>query len=160
MGSSSLVIVLGIIGSVASIIGLLIAAPGTKSKIVHVAYALAITAIASSAVAYHNRLDAAQREVEEIHRIEREAQSILNSSDRSTEGSMVGLMLAGLSFLEKYKTRFPETYARAIKVCESSGMYVASSGSVGLTHFSNLQQGSSAMYYLLTGITASNSRTQ
>ena len=159
MESSSLVVVLGIVGSVASIVGLLIAAPGRKSKIIHVVYGLAITAIASSSVAYHNRMDAARREVEEIHRIEREAKVILNSSDRSTEGSMIGLMLAGLSFLEKYKGRFPETYARAVKVCENSGMY-APSESIGMTHFVNLQQGSGAMYFLLTGIAESNTNAR
>lgn len=156
MESSSLVIVLGIIGSIASVVGVLIAAPGTKSKVIHIAYALAITAIASSAVVYHNRLDAARREIQEIERIERQAQAIIDSSDRSTRGSMTGLMLAGLSFLEKYKTRFPETYARAVKVYESSGMFAASDSS-SMEHFRNLQDGSSAMYFLLKGIAASNS---
>jgi len=159
MESASLVIVLGIIGSIASVVGVLIASPGTKSKIIHIAYGLAITAIASSAVAYHNRLDAARREIQEIGRIERQAQAILDSSDRSTEGSMKGLMLAGLSFLEKYKARFPETYAKAAKVCENSGMFAASESS-GMEHFRNLQQGSSAMYFLLEGIAASNRGTR
>ena len=159
MESSSLVIVLGIIGSIASVVGVLIASPGMKSKVIHVAYALAITAIASSAVAYHNRLDAAQREIEEIDRIERQARAIVRSSDRSTEGSMTGLMLAGLSFLEKYRTRFPETYARAVKVCENSGMF-APSDSSSMEHFRNLQQGSGAMYSLLEGIAASNTGTR
>lgn len=155
MESSSLMIVLGLIGSVASIVGVLIAAPGKKSKIIHIVYALALTAIASSAVYYYNRMAAAQKEIVEIHRIEREAQAILNSADRSTEGSMTGFMLAGLSFLEKYKARFPETYERAIKVCETSEIY-KSTQSTGMSHFVNLQNGSSAMYYLLQGIAASN----
>src|ERR1017187_6146264 len=86
MAASGLIVVLGIIGSVASIVGLLIAAPGVKSKIVHIVYALVLTAIASSAVVYYNRMSAALREVEEINRIENEAQAILNSSDRSTAG--------------------------------------------------------------------------
>jgi hypothetical protein len=64
-------------------------------------------------------------------------------------------MLAGLSFLEKYKTRFPETYARALKVCETSEIYKPTQ-STGMSHFVNLQNGSSAMYYLLQGIAASN----
>lgn len=157
MESSALVVVLGIIGSVASVVGVLISAPGKKSKIIHVVYALALTSVAASAVFYYHRLSEAQKEIEEINRIEREAQAILNSSDRSTEGSMAGFMLAGLAFLEKYKTRFPETYARAVKICESSGMYERTE-SIGMEHFRNLQQGSGAMYYLLTGIAASNRR--
>jgi hypothetical protein len=164
MDSSALVIVIGIVGSVASIIGLLIAAPGIKSKVIHVVYALAITAVASTAVAYHNQMDAARREIEEIHRIEREAQAILDSSDRSTEGSMIGLMLSGLSFLEKNKGRFPDTYERASRVCESSGIYAASgegsSSSKPMEHFENLQQGSGAMYFLLKGIAVTNTTSR
>lgn len=157
MELSALMIVLGIIGSVASVIGLLISAPGIKSKIIHIVYGLAITAIASSAVIYHGRMDAARREVEEVHQIERQAQDILNSSDLSTEGSMDGFMLAGLSFLEKNKGRFPDTYLRATKVCESSGLYAVPSSSLAyMDHFSNLQQGSSAMKFLLIGIATSN----
>jgi hypothetical protein len=61
---------------------------------------------------------------------------------------VIGLMLSGLSFLEKYKTRFPETYARAVKVCENSGMYERTQA-IGMDHFRDLQQGSTAMGYLL-----------
>ena len=81
----------------------------------------------------------------------------LSRSDRSTEGSMIGFMLASLSFLEKYKTRFPDTYERATKVAESSGIYAADSAdSSDMSHFENLQQGAGAMYFLLGGIAASN----
>jgi hypothetical protein len=159
MESSSLVIILGIVGSIASIVGVVIAAPGKKSKIIHIIYALIITVTAGSTVFYFNRLTSVQREIAEIQRIERQAQAILNSSDRSTEGSMTGFMLAGLSFLEKYKARFPETYERAVKVCETSEMYKPTQ-STGMSHFENLQNGSSAMYYLLTGIAASNLGSQ
>jgi hypothetical protein len=154
MEDSALVVILSIIGSVASIVALLIAAPGKRSKIIHVIYALALTAVAGSAVAYRNELDASRRQVEEINRVEREAQAILKSSDRSTRGSMIGFMLASLSFLEKYKSRFPDTYERATKVAESSGIYAA--GRTDMLHFDDLQQGAGAMYFLLEGIAASN----
>jgi hypothetical protein len=154
VASSTLLVVLGIVGSVASVIGVLISAPGVKSKVIHIVYALFLTAIAASAVGYYNRMSAARKEIDEINRIEREAKAILDSSDRSTEGSMAGLMLAGLSFLEKYKARLPETYARAIKVCEASGLYAGRSEDNSLKHFYNIQEGSSAMYYLLVGVAA------
>ena len=158
MEDSAVVVILTIIGSVASIVALFIAAPGKRSKIVHVIYALALTAVAGSAVAYRNELEASRRQVEEINRIEREAQAILNSSDRSTRGSMTGFMLASLSFLEKYKIRFPDTYERATKVAEGSGIYAGDRNDI--SHFDDLQQGASAMYFLLAGIAASNSRSR
>jgi hypothetical protein len=158
MEDSAVVIILTIIGSVASIVALFIAAPGKRSKIVHVIYALALTAVAGSAVAYRNELDASRRQVEEINRIEREAEAILKSSDRSTQGSMIGFILAILSFLEKYKIRFPDTYERATKVAESSGIYAADRND--MPHFDNLQEGASAMYFLLGGIAASNTSSR
>ena len=157
METSSVVIVLGIIGSVASIVGLFIAAQGWRSKVIHVIYALVITYVAGLAIQYNNKLDAARQQLEEMHRIETQAQAILNSSDRSTEGSMDGFMLASLSFLEKYKAQLPDTYARAVKVAEASGLYATDKGDSGdMTHFTNLQQGSGAMYYLLKGVATSN----
>jgi hypothetical protein len=150
MENSNIVIVLGVVGSVASVIGLLIAAPGIKSRLIHVAYGLAITVVSSLAVGYYTQ-------VAQIHRMEKEAQAILDSSDRSSAGSMDGFMLASLSFLEKYKSQLPDTYARAEKVAEASGLYASGgSDSNEIDHFANLQQGSSAMYYLLTGVAASN----
>ena len=159
MDNSGIFVVLGVVGSIASVIGLLIAAPGKKSKIIHAVYGLAITAIAGAAVDYHNRMSEAQREVEAIKRVEREAQAILDTSDRSTSGSMAGLILAGLSFLEKYKARFPETYSRAVKLSESAGLYEAKQSSISgsMAHFESLQEASGAMYFLLVGVAAGNS---
>jgi hypothetical protein len=154
----NLVIVLSVVGSIASIVALLIAAPGKKSKIVHVVYAILITALVSSVVVYQHKTADAQREIDSLLRIEREADAILRTADRTTTGSMAGFMLASLSFLEKYKARFPETYIRAVKLCENSGVLDGQRDNQGtMNHFYSLQEASGAMEYLLKGIAASAS---
>lgn len=144
---TNLVLVTGIVGSVASVVGLLISAPGRKSKFVHVGYALFITILATLMFGY-------RQEVEEMHRTERQADAILQASDRSTSGSMAGFMLASLSFLEKNKLHFPDTYARAVKLCETSGC--AGTSDTGsrdeMEHFRRMQDASGAMFYLMKGI--------
>jgi hypothetical protein len=150
-------IALGVTGSVASIIALLIAAPGLKSKFVHLGYAIFITALASGVVEYQHRVSVAQRQLEELRKVEREARQIVGTANRATSGSMQGFMLATLSFLEKHKDRFPDTYARALKLCEDSGCMKSgySDNSGAYLHFLSMQEGSSAMEYLLRGIAAS-----
>jgi hypothetical protein len=147
----------GVAGSIASLIALLISAPGLKSKFIHLAYGVFITALAAGMVEYQQKVSAFQQQLEETHRIEKEAEAILDTADRSTSGSMAGFMLASLSFLEKHRQRFPDTYARAVKLCENSGC--AESGyqkdANALQHFSSMQEGSSAMVFPMRGIAAS-----
>ena len=149
MNWDQFLIVLGVVGTIASLVGLLIAAPGWKSKLVHVLYAMALTTVAGYAVA-------AQQQLAAMQKIERQAKQIIDSSDRTTDGSMKGFMLASLSFLEKNKNRFPDTYARAVRVAEQSGLYDADDHVSSMVPSFKLQDGSSAMYYLLQGIASSD----
>jgi hypothetical protein len=146
----SLIVVIGIVGSVASVIGLLISAPGVKSKVQHLAYAIFITILAIVAFNY-------QQQLEDIRSAERQAEAIIGTADRSTSGSMAGFMLASLSFLEKNKQHFPDTYARAEKLCENAKCLGSgtTSTSEDYEHFSIMQDASSAMLYLMRGIAAS-----
>lgn len=158
MGVPDFVVIIGVVGSIASIIALLIAAPGLKSKLVHLGYAIFITVLVAGVVEYQHRATTAQRKLDELRRTEREARAILSTADRSTSGSMAGLTLAGLSFLEKHKDRFPDTYLRAVKLCENSGCL--NTGHVGrdanrMSHFLSMQEASGAMEFLLRGIAAS-----
>ena len=156
MDADDFYVVLGVVGSIASVIGLLIAAPGIKSKIIHLAYAIFITILTAGVFAYRHKMTDAKLEIENLNRIEREATVLLTTADRSTAGSMGGFMLASLSFMEKHKNRLPETYGRAVRLCESSGLLEnARDRPNSLSRFYTLQEASGAMEYLVKGIAAS-----
>jgi hypothetical protein len=152
-----LIAAIGIVGSVASIAGLLLPATGWRVKLLHVAYGLAVGALAIGIVHYQTQLS-------QLKRIEVQAQKLVRSHQRE-DGSWGGggnpfvsdrgFMLAGLSFLEKYKDRFPETYARAKVFCENAGvLQPASHGSFSeqSDRAKNLDEGSRAIRALLEGI--------
>jgi hypothetical protein len=153
--ASDLVTTLGILGSVASVIGLLLPASGWRAKVIHVLYGLAIAALAVY-------LTTSQSRIEELTRIENQAKKLARSQqtpDGSGGGNPYasdrGFILAALTFFEKYKERFPETYGRAKLFSEQAGvLQPAASGS--LTEQSdrerNLADGARAMRALLDGI--------
>lgn len=152
-----MIIALGIAGSIASVIGLLIAAPTCKSRIVHLAYAVFITALAGGMVSYQQQALEAEHKIKEMQKIEREAAKLLSGFDFTTSGSMSGFMLASLSFLEKHKAELPDTYARAAALCENSGCLKTNNReySSSMEHFQNMQDGASAMRRLIQGIAKS-----
>lgn len=151
-----LVAILGIVGSVASVIGLLLPSSGWRSKVIHVVYGLAITLLAVSLTYY-------QAKVSELTKIENQAHSLATSQDTSyRNGSEIrptisdrGFMLAALTFFEKYRERFPETYARAKIFCENAGvLQSANEGSYSdkTSREGNLSEGAKAMRALLEGV--------
>jgi hypothetical protein len=154
MTTFDIFLVLGVVGSVASVIGLLIAAPTVKSRAVHVAYGIFIAGLAIVLVTYQHRVTDAERRIEEMKSIERDAATLLSGFDFTTSGSMAGFTLAAMSFLEKHKDRLPDTYARAATLCESSGCLKTSNSdySSSMEHFRDMQDASSALKYLIQGI--------
>lgn len=154
-----MVIVLGIVGSIASVIGLLIAAPTVKSRAVHILYALFITALSAGMVSYQQQASEAEQRIVEMQKIEKEAEKLLSGYDFTTSGSMSGFVLASLSFLEKHREQLPDTYKRAVSLCENTGCFKAVNGdySSSMEHFQNMQDASSAMKYLIQGIAKSES---
>jgi hypothetical protein len=159
MNTVDIVVVLGIVGSVASVIGLLIAAPTVRSRAVHIAYGIFISALGVGLVTYQHRVSEAERRIAEMRSIEREARTLLSGFDFTTSGSMSGFMLAALSFLEKHKERLPDTYARAVTLCENAGcLKTMNTGySSSMEHFRDMQDGSSALKYLIQGLAQSGS---
>ena len=157
MDALDLAVVLGIIGSVASVIGLLIAAPNRHSRLVHVAYGIFISVLAVGVVTYQHKVSDAERRIVEMKRIEREAATLLSGFDFTTSGSMAGFMLAAMSFLEKHKDRLPDTYNRAVTLCNNSGCLRTANGeySTSMEHFRNMQDASYALKYLIQGIAQS-----
>lgn len=138
-------------------IGVLIAAPNHKSRLVHIAYGVFISVLAVGVVTYQHRVSDAERRITEMKRIEREASTLLYGFDFTTSGSMAGFMLAAMSFLEKHKERLPDTYARAIALCDNSGCLKTRNSEVGssMEQFRNMQDASSALKYLIQGIAQS-----
>lgn len=148
------IVSLGVVGSVASIIGLLIAAPGLKSKIIHVAYAIAITLLSAWIVHYQSELSLADKRLGEIRSVEMQAKALLETFDRSTAGSAQGSMLAALAFLEKHKEALPDTYSRATKLCENSGcLETAYKGQESsYSHYLSVTDAAKAIEALLLGL--------
>lgn len=150
-----LIATLGIVGSVASVIGILLPASGWRAKLQHAVYGLAIAILAVFMTQY-------QSQVGELTRIENQAKKLAKSQqtpDGSGGGNIYvsdrGFMLAALTFFEKNKDRFPETYARAKLFSEQAGvLQPAAAGSVTeqSDRAKNLDDGASAMRALLDGI--------
>ncbi|MNL44830.1 hypothetical protein D3C87_1674310 [compost metagenome] len=157
MDTVELIIILGIVGSVASVIGLLISAPNHKSRLVYVAYGIFISILAVGAVTFQHRVSDAERRIVEMQRIEREAAQLLSGFDFTTSGSMAGFMLAAMSFLEKHKDRLPDSYYRAVVLCENSECLKTKNaeGLTSMEHFRNMQDASTALRYLVQGISQS-----
>lgn len=104
-------ILLGAVGSVASIIALLLPLQSRFQKIIHVAYGIAIAGISIVAMWYW-------QENTRLHKVERAATALL--ADVSMDYTDTGFTQAALAFLEKNKDLYPDAYARAQKMCEQS----------------------------------------
>lgn len=105
-------------GSLASLITLFVAAPSWKSRLVHALYVLVVTVVASAYVETSSQLS-------KYTEMEIQANHILNSADFSSEGSIRGFIFASLSFLEKNKSKLPETYQNAKLLAENSGLLIS-----------------------------------
>lgn len=148
---------IGVVGSVASIAGLLLPAQGWRAKLMHVAYGAVVTLLAVGFTHY-------QSELGELRKIEVQARKLADSQQRPSYSdndpsppgvSDRGFILAGLTFFEKYKDRFPDTYARAKTFSEASGVLqplATSTSSEEQAHHKRLDDGARAMRALLEGV--------
>lgn len=107
------IIVIGLVGSVASIVGIALALPNWKSRALHAAYGLSITVLSAGVAHYYTKLSQAQD-------FEIQARKLLDKTE--FQGDDRAVMLAGLAFLEKHREEFPETYNAARDLCISSGV--------------------------------------
>lgn len=124
-------ILLGAVGSVASIIALLLPLQSRFQKLVHVAYGIAIAGFSIVAMWYW--LQNAR-----IHNVERAATTLL--AGVSMDYTSLGFTQAALAFLEKNKDLYPDAYARAQKMCEHSNC-LALSKSTDEVNLSSALQG-------------------
>ena len=137
--------VIGIVGSVASIIALALPAASKSQRIIHALYVLIIVGISSVAVSYKSELD-------RIKSAERAAKALIK--DRRMNFTDDGFNMAALSFLEKYKDLYPDSYQRASQLCENNGCLknMHAEGSNSLNHAYSQINVSSALEGMLKGI--------
>lgn len=102
-------IAFGILGSIASIVGLLLPAKGWRQRTMHITYGVAIIILAYFAASYQKKLG-------RIASIERAANHMV--ADREMKYTHLGYVQATLSFLEKNKDLYPDTYQRALDMCK------------------------------------------
>lgn len=138
---------IGIAGSIASLITLFVAAPTWKSRVVHAVYVLFVTVLAGAYVAHESQLA-------KYTALESQAQKILATADLSSDGSTRGFILLSLSFLEKHRLEFPDTYDSARKLAIGSGVLESkqNDGMERLYQGWRLQDIGNAMKALLAGI--------
>lgn len=148
-------VVFSFFGSISSIISLLIASPGWKSKLVHVVYSLAMIGLVTGFISYQLEVKDALSELARIKTIEKQSEFLVSDVDLSTSGNMSGYSLAVLAFLEKYRDVYPDTYDRAKKLCDSAGCddVGSSKGNNSMEHFSRMQEVSSNLKMLMKGLT-------
>jgi hypothetical protein len=114
---------IAVVGAVASIGSLLIAAPTWKSRTIHFFYTLVVVLVvfllSSRTFEVESRLNETRAELAKRTSLEVQAQALLDSFPRSRgTGESRGIILASLAFLEKYKQDIPDTYAIAKSIAE------------------------------------------
>ena len=138
-------LVIGVVGSVASVVGLALPLQNRYQRIIHLSYGVVVFALTFIAAWYWQ---ANQR----VHRVERAAIVLL--ADQGTY-SDIGFAQAVLAFLEKNRDLYPDTYARAQKICELNNCMGAKYGEKGrdsLEHAYNQISVASSLQGLLKGI--------
>lgn len=113
-----------ILGSIASIVGLLIAQKDLKSKIIHGVYGFIIAIIVGLSIIYvsdiNQKLEDKSKEIEILKSIENEVNEILKSEPLLyAESNCRGFLFSSFAFLEKHKKRFPNTYSLAKEYLEN-----------------------------------------
>jgi hypothetical protein len=140
------IILVGIVGSVASVIGLFLPLQSKNQRIIHALYQLAIIAFAIVAVWYWQ---ANQR----VHKVEQAATRLLNNSN--FDFTSEGFIQAALAFLEKNKDLYPDSYTRAQEICKSNHCFEPEYGKSGvnsLDHSYNQRNAMNALKGLILGI--------
>ncbi|MDN2704452.1 hypothetical protein O0881_20945 [Janthinobacterium sp. SUN100] len=141
-------IVLGAVGSVASLAGVLLPSQSRRQRWIHVLYGIAIVVVASTAAWYWQ---ANQR----IHKVEQAAQRLLSESEYNFTNA--GFIQAALAFLEKNKDLYPDSYSRAQELCKQnncSGAQYSKEASSAIDHEHNLRNVASTLRGLVKGISA------
>ena len=138
-------LLIGILGSIASIVSLLIAAPTKRSRAIHMIYGFLMTVVVGSSFIYNQnvekqlassqlREDILSQEIERMNSIKYGANVILKSrgyASTTDVGKNRGFILTAFAYLEKYRKQLPESYIIAKEFISDGLKITESSGSVG-----------------------------
>jgi hypothetical protein len=165
------VVLLSILGSVASLSSLLISAPTLRSKIIHAIYGFLLVVVVGSSFIYNQdkiselaiseqKSQSLQEKIDRMDSVSLGAKAILEGksySSPSDVGKNRGFILTSFAFMEKNKASFPESYEIAkkliidgIKITESADYF----GEETYNEQKKMEDGASAMRELLHGISA------
>ena len=99
------------------------------------------------------------QQAQRVHKVERAAYALVAERRSYSE---TGFTQAALAFLEKNRDLYPDTYARAQKLCEQNNCFAAKYGgkdTSSLDHAYNQIDVASALEGILRGIGTLESRT-
>lgn len=142
--------VLGIVGSIASLVGLFLPAQSKRQRIIHVIYGVSLVVLAGIAVHYQQKLS-------RMSAIEVAAGRLIH--DRRMDFTDEGFIQAALAFMEQNKDIYPDSYARAQEICKQHECLVNpynGDGSQATVHADGIINASSALAGLLKGIAEIN----
>ncbi|QXP58564.1 hypothetical protein [Olleya sp. HaHaR_3_96] len=156
---------LGIFGSIASIISLIISWKIEKPKWIHTIYTFVLTILIGVSFLYFQSINDENRnlskELKVRNSIEHNASRILSTySNINDVGHNRGFILTSFAFLEKYQNEFPETYIIAKKLVVDGLKITENNYGKGVFQESDeenrLKDGAKTMYAMLEGLMKSN----
>lgn len=136
--------------AVASVIGAFLPVENKKSRLIHALYGLIIALLALAVLRYEYRIN-------KINKVELAARTLADKRD--PDFTDLGFIQATLTFLEKYKDLYPDTYERALRLCEENECFKSENKKEDLgelEHAWSLIDVSFAMQGILRGISEIN----
>jgi hypothetical protein len=121
-----IVAVIGFVSSLLGIVSFFVALKGWQHKTFHVVYGVLLVllgiALIYTQAQRSSDYNVYQANLNNLKDIERQAAVLSDTYFGSDEGAHRGYVLQALTFLEKHRERFPDTYARAVQFAESAGV--------------------------------------
>lgn len=155
------IIFLGIFGSIASIVSLIISTKVEKPRWIHTIYTFVLTILTGLFFLYFQSItdknQSLSKELEIRNSIEHNASRIISTySNINDVGENRGFILTSFAFLEKYQSEFPETYEIAKKLVVDGLKVTENNYGKGaiqeLDEEKRLKDGASAMHAMLEGL--------
>jgi hypothetical protein len=154
-------LLIGTVGSIASIVQLALMAPSAKSRALHLTYASILVVSVFVGAQGFAKLSREKQEIEirltRLESVAAQATALLDSRDSfTTTGGNRGFFLIGLAFLEKNRADFPEMFAiakdlgtKGLRITESVG---SGAGQEYYDEQKRMDDGANAMRAILRGI--------
>ncbi|AMJ98805.1 hypothetical protein [Alteromonas macleodii] len=160
------IVLLGVLGSVASIVSLLISGSSIKSKLVHAGYGFLLVVVVGATFIFNqekindiqiaeHKAEMLENQIKDMNSIKAGATAILESKGNystSDVGENRGFILTSFAFMEKHKDEFPESFEIAKKLIIDGLKITQSAGD----HYESkrMRDGADAMRKMLQGIAA------